>query len=124
MEMKNRIILLSMLFISMNVSAAQYPTEEIVRNVIDCMTELGGLNDTNMYTCTCRADYIMSKMKYQEYDNAMTWDRNKQMPGDKGATIRDNELGKKASNKYEKVLTESDAKCPVVKHIEPVKYKN
>jgi hypothetical protein len=124
MEMKNRIILLSMLFISMNVSAAQYPTEEIVRNVIDCMTELGGLNDTNMYTCTCRTDYIMSKMKYQEYDNAMTWDRNKQMPGDKGDTVRDNELGKKASNKYEKVLTESEAKCPVVKHLEPVKHKN
>ena len=120
--MKNRIILLSTLFMSMGVSASDYPTEEIVRNVIDCMSELGGITDTNMYTCTCRADYLMSKMNYQEYDNAATWDRNKQMPGDKGATVRDNELGKNASIKHEKVLTESEARCPVVKHIEPVKH--
>jgi len=121
--MKNRIILLSLLFMSMSVSASEYPTEEIVRNVIDCMTELGGINDTNMYTCTCRTDYIMGKMKFEEYENAATWDRNKQMAGDKGATVRDNELGHNASNKHEKVLTESEKNCPVVKHIEPIKIK-
>lgn len=124
--MKNRVIfmLMPILFVSMNVSASDYPTEEIVRNVIDCMTELGGLNDTNMYTCACRADYIMSKMKFEEYENAATWDRNKQMPGDKGATVRDNELGRKASTEQEKVLTEAEVNCPVVKHIEPVKHNN
>ena len=121
--MKKRVILSAMLFIPWSVYAAGYPTEEIVRNVIDCMSELGGSNDQNLYTCTCRADYIMSKMKYEEYDNAATWDRNKQMPGDKGDTVRDNELGQKASHQYEKVLTEAEAKCPVVRHIEAPKHK-
>ena len=121
--MKKRVILSAMLFIPWSVYAAGYPTEEIVRNVIDCMTELGGINDQNLYTCVCRADYIMSKMKYEEYDNAATWDRNKAMPGDKGDTVRDNELGQKASQKYEKVLTEVDAKCQVVRHIEAPKHE-
>lgn len=121
--MKKRILLLAMLFIPMGVYASDYPTEQIVRNVIDCMTELGGINDQNMYTCTCRADYIMSKMKFSEYENAATWDRNKQMAGDKGATVRDNVLGENASHKYEEVLTGAEAGCPVVRHIEPVKNK-
>ena len=122
--MKKRVILSAMLFIPWSVYATGYPTEEIVRNVIDCMTELGGINDQNLYTCVCRADYIMSKMKYEEYDNAATWDRNKAMPGDKGDTVRDNELGQKASHQYEKVLTEVEAKCPVVRHIEAPKHKS
>ena len=121
--MKNRITLLSLLFMPMSVFASEYPTEEIVRNVINCMTELGGINDANMYTCTCRADYIMSNMKFEEYENAATWDRNKQMAGDKGATVRDMELGQKDSHKHENVLTEAEARCPVVKHLEPVKHK-
>lgn len=121
--MKKRLIMLAILFIPMSVYASDYPTEEIVRNVIDCMTELGGITDTNMYTCTCRADFIMSNMKFEEYENAATWDRNKAMPGDKGATVRDNVLGKNASIKHEKVLNDSEAKCPLVKHIEPVKHK-
>ena len=121
--MKMWIILLSLLFTPMSVSAVEYATEEIVRNVLDCMTELGGINDQNLYTCVCRADYTMSNMTFPEYENAATWDRNKQMVGDKGATVRDNELGREASNKHEKVLTEAEANCPVVKHIEPVKIK-
>ena len=121
--MKKRIILSALLLIPWSVTAFDYPTEEIVRNVIDCMSVLGGSNDPNLYTCTCREDYIMGHMKYQEYDNAATWDRNKQMPGDKGATVRDMELGKRASKKYEKVMTEAEGKCPVVRHIEAPKHK-
>lgn len=122
--MKIRVVLLSMLIMSMNVSASDYPTEEIVRNVIDCMTELGGITDTNMYTCTCRADYLMSKMNYAEYDTALTWDRNRAMPADKGATVRDNQLGKNASIKHEKVLADGEARCPLVRHIEATKRDN
>ena len=121
--MKKRIFLLSVLFMSMSVYAAEYPTEQIVRNVLDCMSEFGGLTDENMYTCSCRVDYTMSHMDFQEYENAATWDRNKQMPGDKGDTVRDSELGKTDSKKYEKVLTEGEKICPLVKHIEPVKNK-
>ena len=121
--MKNRIILLSLLFMPLSVSASDYPTEQIVRNVIDCMVELGGIKDQNMYTCACRADYIMTNMTFAEYDDATFWDRNKQMAGKKGAMVRDNELGKVHSKKYEKVLTEAEKVCPVVKHIEPSKIK-
>jgi len=121
--MKKRIILLAMLIMPMSVNASDYPTEAIVRNVIDCMTELGGLNDPNLYTCTCRADYTMSHMTFAEYDDATFFDRNKQMAGKRGAMVRDNERGKAHSEMYEKVLSEAEKNCPVVKHIEPVKNK-
>lgn len=120
--MKKTLMLFVLLSIPWSVFADRYPTEEIVRNVIDCMAELGGMNDQNLYTCSCRTDYMMHHMNYQEFDNAATWDRNKQMPGDKGNAVRDNEIGKVASKKYAKVLTEAEGKCPVVKHLEAPKH--
>ena len=87
------------------------------------MTELGGLNDPNLYTCTCRADYFMSHMTFAEYDDATFFDRNKQMAGKRGAMVRDNKGGKEHSEIYEKVLSEAEKNCPVVKHIEPIKIK-
>lgn len=117
--MKQLFFLMAMLALPWQSHAANdYPTEEIVRNVIDCMTALGGLNDPNLYTCSCRADHIMANLAFPEYDDALFWDRNRQMTGERGGMVRDNEKGKAHSQKFEKVLKTAEKSCPVVVHID------
>lgn len=123
--MKQLFILMAMLVWPWQSQAANdYPTEDIVRNVIDCMTVLGGLNDHNLYTCACRADHIMANLTFAEYDDAQFWDHNRQMTGKRGGMVRDNEKGKINSKKYEEVLNAAEKSCPVVKHIDSARNKS
>jgi len=121
--MNKRIILATILFLPMGINAGDYPTEAIVRNVIDCMSELGGITDPNLYTCICRADYMMEHMKFAEYNDAGVFDHNKGLVGDKAGVVRDNEEAKAASKKYETTLSEGEKNCPVVKHLDAATIK-
>lgn len=105
-----------------NASANDYPTIETVQFVVSCMAELGGQNEQNLYTCTCRHDSLVSKMTFEEYNDAMVFEHNRQMPGERGGFVRDNERGQKEYKKYKGLLEEISAQCPVVRHLEsPVK---
>lgn len=111
------VVLLSFLALSGNSLADGFPTEETVRFVLNCMADLGAQTDENLYTCICRHDVIAKSMSYEEYVGAMTFERNKEMPGDRGGFVRDNKLAKKDDEKLQKVRVEADAQCPVVKHV-------
>lgn len=103
-------------------SAEGYPTEETVRNVLDCMADLGGQNDQNMYTCVCRLDVIEREIPvFEEYDGARIYERFKPMPGEKGGFFRDNELGAELHKKLDAARKVADSECIVVKHIEAKK---
>lgn len=105
--------------------ADDYPTIETVRFVVNCMADLGGQNEQNLYACTCRYDALSDQMSYEEYDDAMVFERNKQMPGERGGFVRDNERGVKNYKKFKDLLQEASAQCPIVKHLEsPVKDKD
>lgn len=107
------------------VYAEDYPTIETVRFVVNCMADLGGQNERNLYACTCRYDALSKKMSYEEYDDAMVFERNKQMPGERGGFVRDNERGIKNYKKFKDLLEDVTAQCPVVKHLEsPVRDKD
>lgn len=119
MKMKLLAAFIPLIMATIPVQAEEvYPTQETVRNIIDCMSELGAQNEQNLYTCTCRFDYLKQHMSYEEYDSAMVFDRNFKMPGERGGFVRDNVQGQKASKNYEKILAESEKQCPVVRHIE------
>jgi len=101
--------------------ADDFPTEETVRIVLNCMAELGAQTDDNLYTCVCRHDVITKLMTFDEYDGAKTFERNKEMPGDRGATLRDMKLGKDEAKKLQETRAAADTQCPVVRHIEAKK---
>ena len=124
--MRKYIFIFILLFVmAANVNAHDYPTIETVRFVVNCMAELGAQNEQNLYTCTCRHDALVSKMTYEEYDGATVFERNRQMPGERGGFVRDNERGAKEFRKLEELLKEASTQCPVVKHLEsPVKDKD
>jgi hypothetical protein len=107
-----------------SVLANEYPTQETVRYVLNCMSELGGETDENFYTCACRYDSIRSAMTYSDYEEGYTFERNMKMPGEKGSSFRDND---RARRFYEKLLTAratADSNCIVVKHVKLIKPTN
>ena len=109
---------------SFSVQANEYPSDETVRYVLGCMADLGGETDENLYTCVCKYDSIRSNLTFSEYDEGRTFERNKEMPGEKGAFFRDNERGKRFYEKLVEVRKKAEESCPVVKHVElkkPVK---
>jgi len=118
--------LLPVLAFSGNSLADGFPTEETVRFVLNCMAGLGAQTDENLYTCICRHDVIAKSMSYEEYEGAMTFERNQEMPGDRGGFVRDNKLAKEDDKKLQKARVEADAQCPVVKHVKrpPVTKQN
>ncbi len=116
---KITLTLLLMFGLTANTSAKnQYPTDEVVRYVVGCMSELGGQSEENLYTCTCRIDHIAEALTYEEYDGGNLMERNKKMPGKKGGFFRDNEYGDELYDNLKAVREEAFAQCPTVRRIE------
>ena len=118
-----RIIRFMFLFIvfmvPFNLTAADFPTMETVRLVLNCMAENGGLSDENLYTCSCRHDKISSQMPFSEYEEGVTYERNKAMPGKKGDFFRDNKRGKGFYEILVDIRQSANAQCITVKKVEP-----
>ena len=120
--MNKLFLTLSLLFFgAMPVMADEYPTEETVRFVLNCMTEMGGQTDENLYTCACRYDAIRSAMTYSDYEEGYTFERNMKMPGEKGSSFRDNKRAEGLYKELLKVREKANSSCLVVKHVELIK---
>lgn len=100
-----------------SVLADKYPTQETVRYALTCMSELGGQTDENLYTCACRYDAIRAEMSFSDYEEGVTFERNKKMPGEKGAFFRDNKRGEAFYEKLLETRGEANSGCIVVKHV-------
>lgn len=107
-----------------SVLADEYPTEETVRYALDCMAEIGGQTDENLYTCICRYDAIRAAIPFPEYHDAVTFERNYKMTGEKGGSVRDNERGKGNYEKLKEARKTADSSCIVVKRIKLIKPTN
>ena len=110
-----------LLFGATTVMADEYPTQETVRYVLNCMSELGGQTDENLYTCACRYDAIRTDMTYSDYEEGYTFERNRKMPGEKGSSFRDNKRGEGLYEELLKVREKANSSCIVVKHVKMIK---
>lgn len=104
-----------------SVIANEYPTYETVHFALQCMDEMGEQTEENLYTCSCRYDAIREAMVFSDYEEGYTYERNKKMPGEKGASFRDNQRGKRFYEELLKAREAADAKCIVVKHVKMIK---
>jgi hypothetical protein len=102
---------------TISVQADEYPTEETVRYALNCMYENGGQTDENLYTCACKYDAIRSNISYTDYEEGITYERNKKMPGEKGGAVRDNQRAKAFYDKLVKAREIADSSCIVVKKV-------
>lgn len=104
-----------------SVMANEYPTYETVHFALSCMEELGGQNEENAYTCACRYDAIRAAMPFEKYEEGRTYERNKKMPGEKGAFFRDNERGEQFYEELIKAREAANSSCITVKHVKMIK---
>ena len=115
---KYPIILAALLVMPLNATAADdYPTMDTVRFVLDCMNELGGTSEENLYSCACRLDHIAANMPFETFERATFFERYSKMPGKRGGLVRDSEDGPQLRKKLKEVKLEADAHCPAVIHI-------
>ena len=116
-----RLIMIALALVPLTAAAAKdnYPTLERVDNVLTCMKMHGGQTLDNLYSCSCRIDYIASRISFDDFEDAQTWDSFKNMPGSNAGAIRDYKQGRELSNKYHKVIKEAEHHCFLrgVKHI-------
>jgi hypothetical protein len=109
---------------TMPVMANEYPTEETVRYALNCMADLGGQTDQNLYTCTCRYDALRTEITFSDYEEAITFERNKKMPGEKGGAVRDNQRAKAFFDNLVKAREVADKSCITVKKVKLIKPTN
>jgi len=106
---------------TMPLMANEYPTNETVHYALNCMTDMGGQTDENLYTCACRYDAIRAAMTYSDYEEGVTFERNRKMPGEKGSSFRDNQRGEAFYEQLLEVRKTAGSSCIVVKHVKLIK---
>lgn len=104
-----------------SVFANEYPTYETVHYALSCMEEIGGQTEENAYTCACRYDAIRAAMTFSDYEEGRTFERNRKMPGEKGAAFRDNKRGERLYEELLKARESADASCITVKKVKMIK---
>jgi hypothetical protein len=98
--------------------ANEYPTQDIVRHVVDCMAKNGGQTEENLYVCTCRFDVIKSAVTFENYESVLVYLRNKAMLGEKGRVFRDLSVKtQELVNNYAEIEVDALNKCPIVKQV-------
>lgn len=120
--MKKSGFILFMFLLPAWASAEPFPTIETVRYVVGCMADMGAQTDENLYTCSCRLDVISEELSYEDYDDGVTYERNLDMPGEKGAFFRDNKRGEEKFELVKAARKDADSRCIAVKRVAtPVK---
>jgi hypothetical protein len=66
-----------------------YPTQERIEYVLNCIAKHGGLTYITKYACGCKIDKIAEKLSYKEYEEARTFTFLRSTPGEKGGIFRD-----------------------------------
>ena len=103
--------------VAMPVVAGGYSSRTSFTMVANCMDENGGQTQENLYTCSCRADFIQAGMSAEDYEGAITVERYRDVPADKGAVFRDSKVGQSLFAALKKVRKEAAETCPIVRGV-------
>ena len=113
-----RIFVLSLLVVvTLPVYAGDYSSRTSFTMVANCMDENGGHTQANLYTCSCRADFIQAGMSAEDYEDAITVERYRDVPADKGAVFRDSKKGQVLFSALKKIRKEAAETCPLVRAV-------
>ena len=88
-----------------------FPTQDRVEYVLECIAKNGGLNFATQHACTCMVDKIAEKMAYKEYIEARTFTFLRSTPGEKGALFRDPKHANKLREQLKEAEKYADENC-------------
>lgn len=91
--------------------ANPYPTLETVDHVLTCMKREGGQTVDNLYACSCEIDAIAQQVKFEDFNEARTYEIYKRMPGEKGGIFRDNPRAAEIVGSLDKARDDARKRC-------------
>ncbi len=93
------------------VSINDFPTQDRVEYVLECIEKRGGLQYGTLYQCVCSIDKIATQMSYAEYAEAKTFTFMRSTPGEKGGIFRDAPKADKLRNKLQDAQKFAEESC-------------
>lgn len=96
---------------SAHPQGSDYPTNEIVTYVFDCMQKHGGVTLDNMNKCSCSFDYIAAKMTHDQFVTGDTFERGQAATGERGEILREGVLADSQRASLEDVVAKSEHYC-------------
>lgn len=92
-------------------AANDYPTQDRVEYVFQCMHDHGGENYTTLYQCSCSMDYIADHLKYDDYVVADTFTRGANAMGERGSIFREIPEARPMRNQLAQLKAEAAQRC-------------
>lgn len=93
------------------ISVNDFPTQDRVEYVLECVAKHGGLKYETLYPCICSVDKLASKMTYKEYTEAKTFAYLRSTPGEKGGIFRDPPQAKSLKKKLSEAEEFAENSC-------------
>ena len=88
-----------------------FPTQDRVEYVLECIEKRGGLRYETLYPCICSIDKIATQMSYKEYAEAKTFTFMRSTPGEKGGIFRDTPKAEVLRNKLQDAQKFAEESC-------------
>jgi hypothetical protein len=88
-----------------------YPTQERIEYVLNCIAKHGGLTYITKSACGCKIDKIAEKLAYNEYEEARTFTFLRSTPGEKGGIFRDPGQAKDLRTRLEEAEEYAEKNC-------------
>lgn len=111
MRWLHRCLLLALLM-PVAARAHDFPTQDRVEYVLECMNEHQG-KQAYLYKCSCAIDRIAQAVRYDEYVEIATALRHQAMSGQRGAAFRDPPSVKAMAGKYKALQEQARKACDV-----------
>ncbi len=88
-----------------------FPTQDRVEYVFECMRDHGGIHYDNLYHCVCQVDYLDRHLDAETFTRALTFKRYKALPGERGGIFRDPPEARKLRKRLETLERQAEAHC-------------
>lgn len=93
------------------VFVSDYPTQERIEYVLNCIAKHGGLSYINQYACGCKVDKLAEKLTFKEYEAARIFTMLQSTPGEKGAVFRDPKQSKDLRSRLKAAEQYAEKSC-------------
>lgn len=90
-----------------------FPTQARVEYVVECMNQSGGQSYQTMYPCVCAVDIIASKMSFEDFTEAQTFQRLRTVAGERGSVFRDPERSSELRDSLQQIEKLARTSCTV-----------
>ncbi|MFO1350561.1 MAG: hypothetical protein U1F68_07760 [Gammaproteobacteria bacterium] len=105
------LLLLADIATAADTPSGDFPTLARVEYVFECMTKHGGENYDNLYSCVCAIDYIRARFSYEEYSEAVTYQKMRESGGERGAIFRDPPRAGELRQKLADIGKQAESQC-------------